>query len=561
MGFDGFRGHGGLAAALLAASAMLLSCGDDDGVGAIPEPDIVASRNGVLQIRLTQAPSWITVAGRTFRSNVFNGQYIPPVLKMQRGDRLQLRLINRIGAADVQIGGPQSSNLHYHGMVVPPAAPGDDVFLDVGAGASYDYTWQVPMNHEQGTHWYHPHSHGLVEPQILSGMSGMLVVDGLVADHYTAFSGLVERHLLLKDIALPGADPDAALTKTINGLSGGTLRLRPGEMQVWNLGNLGADAYFDLAVDGAQLWEIGRDGNVLVQPQRRSSIYLPPGSRSTVVVVAPAQAGRYAVRTLAVDTGPQGDPNPDLRLATLAVGGMPVDSSALQARLLLPADSPNTIGNTPAELAALPITHRRVITFSETADGNTFFLAVDGGPPQQYDPARDDITVTLGDVEEWTLRNVSGERHVFHIHQLDFLVTMVNGQPVPPDSLNDVVDLPYAQNGVPGEVKVIIPFTDPIMVGRFVYHCHIVGHEDAGMMANLVVLAPGQNAMAPARMRTMLPRPKQDFFMSWLATLTGRRPVPEPSLWEESICRPGEAPQAARRSVRVGAAQGGALLR
>ena len=549
------------AALLLVASWLLVSCNDSDGPGLdIPEPEIINSRNGVLQVTLTQAPARITVAGRSFTSNVFNGQYIPPVLKMQRGDRLELELVNRIDKADIQIDGPQSTNLHYHGMVVPPKAPGDDVFLDVGAGASYAYTWQVPMNHEQGTHWYHPHSHGLVEPQILSGMSGMLVVDGLVADHYTAFSGLVERHLLLKDIALPGADPDAALTKTINGLSGGTLRLRPGEMQVWNLGNLGADAYFDLAVDGAQLWEIGRDGNVLVQPQRRSSIYLPPGSRSTVVVVAPAQAGRYAVRTLAVDTGPQGDPNPDLRLATLSVGGMPVDSSALQARLLLPADSPNTIGDTPAELAALPITRRRVITFSETTDGNTFFLAVDGGPPQQYDPARDDITVTLGDVEEWTLRNVSGERHVFHIHQLDFLVTTVNGQPVPPDSLRDVVDLPYAQNGVPGEVKVIIPFTDPIMVGRFVYHCHIVGHEDAGMMANLVVLGPGQNVMAPARMRTMLPQPKQDF-MSWLATLTGRKKVPEPSLWEESICRPGEAPQAARRSVRVGSAQGASLLR
>ena len=105
---------------------------------------------------------------------------------------------------------------------------------------------------------------------------------------------------------------------------------------------------------------------------------------------------------------------------------------------------------------------------------------------------------------------------------------------------------------MPGEVKVIIPFTDPIMVGRFVYHCHIVGHEDAGMMANLVVLAPGQNAMAPARMRTMLPQPKPDF-LTRLASWVGRKPIPEPSLWEESICRPGETPTASPRSVRVGA--------
>lgn len=209
----------------------------------------------------------------------------------------------------------------------------------------------------------------------------------------------------------------------------------------------------------------------------------------------------------------------------------------------MPADGQSTIGTTPADVAALPITHRRTITFSETADGNTFFI--DG---KEYDISRDDITLTLGAVEEWTLRNVSGERHVFHIHQLDFLVTSINGQAQPADTLRDVIDLPYAQNGVAGEVKVIISFTNPIMVGRFVFHCHIVGHEDAGMMANLVVLAPGQNAMAPARMRTMLPRPQPDW-LTRLASWAGRKPVPEPSLWEESICRPGEAPQVVRRSV------------
>ncbi len=166
-------------------------------------------------------------------------------------------------------------------------------------------------------------------------------------------------------------------------------------------------------------------------------------------------------------------------------------------------------------------------------------------------------------MEEWTIQNVSGERHVFHIHQLDFLVTSINGVAQPADTLRDVVDLPYAVNGVPGEVKMIIPFTDPIMVGRFVFHCHIVGHEDAGMMANIVVLAPGQSAMAPARMRTVLPRPKQDL-SGWLASLTGKKAVPEPMLWDDSICRPGESPSAGGRNVRTGgsaALLGASLLR
>ena len=559
MSYLASRSRGWQIAAAAGAAFVLLSCGDGEDLGPdIPEPEVLSSRNGVLEVTLTQAPAMVSVAGRSFRSNVFNGQYIPPVLKMQRGDRLELQLVNRIGKADIQIDGPQQTNLHYHGMVVPPIAPGDDVFLDVGAGADYDYRWQVPADHAQGTHWYHPHSHGLVEPQILSGMSGMLVIDGLIAQHYTAFADLVERHLLLKDIVLPGADPDAANTKTINGMLGGTLRMRPGEMQVWNLGNLGADAYFDFAVPGVQLWEINRDGNVRLQPKLMDSVYLPPGSRSTVVVVAPLQPGYYPVRTLDVETGPQGDPNPEVQLAALVVSGSPQDTTSLQTRLRLPADGQDTIGTTPAQVAALPITNRRTITFSETADGNTFFI--DG---REYDPSRDDITLTLGAVEEWTLRNVSGERHVFHIHQLDFLVTSIDGQAQPPDTLRDVVDLPYAQNGVAGEVKVIIPFTNPIMVGRFVFHCHIVGHEDAGMMANLVVLAPGQSAMAPARMRTALPRPQQGAF-GWLAALAGGKPAPEPALWEDSVCRSGETPAVGRRGVRAGGGTsllGASLLR
>ena len=103
----------------------------------------------------------------------------------------------------------------------------------------------------------------------------------------------------------------------------------------------------------------------------------------------------------------------------------------------------------------------------------------------------------LGDVEEWTIQNTAQEAHVFHIHQLDFQVTEVNGTPQPFLGYHDVVTLPAAASEVdPSVVKVVIPFTDPVILGEFVYHCHIIQHEDQGMMANILVIDP--NAPPPS---------------------------------------------------------------
>jgi FtsP/CotA-like multicopper oxidase with cupredoxin domain len=128
------------------------------------------------------------------------------------------------------------------------------------------------------------------------------------------------------------------------------------------------------------------------------------------------------------------------------------------------------------------IVRSRVITFSESADGNSFFIN-----GQQWSPDRDDAVTQIGDVEEWTVRNVTGEHHVFHIHQTDFLVTESNGERIDIGKVMDTVNVPFARNGRPGEVKLIMPFLEDRIVGRFVYHCHILEHEDGGMMANINV--------------------------------------------------------------------------
>jgi suppressor of ftsI len=154
-------------------------------------------------------------------------------------------------------------------------------------------------------------------------------------------------------------------------------------------------------------------------------------------------------------------------LATVQVEGPGVTPRTLPATLL------------PVQDLRRRVTGQRTVVFSEgeTRDGDVFYI--DG---KTFDPNRTDTRVRLGAIEEWTIRNESDELHDFHIHQTGFQLVEVNGVPQPLDGYYDTVNVP-----VRGEIKIIIPFTDPVMVGKFVYHCHLLSHEDKGMMATIEV--------------------------------------------------------------------------
>jgi FtsP/CotA-like multicopper oxidase with cupredoxin domain len=132
-----------------------------------------------------------------------------------------------------------------------------------------------------------------------------------------------------------------------------------------------------------------------------------------------------------------------------------------------------------------PIAQQRTITFADTANPNLF--TIDGKP---FNADCVDTIVTLGDVEEWTIRNTAQENHVFHIHQVEFQVTAINGEPQPFRGRQDVVTLPAATKSGPSTVTILLPFTNPVIAGRFVYHCHIIQHEVQGMMASIYVVDP-----------------------------------------------------------------------
>jgi FtsP/CotA-like multicopper oxidase with cupredoxin domain len=389
----------------------------------------------------------------------YNGRYIPPTLRVHPGDTIRLRLTNALA---------EPTNLHTHGLSVSPRGNSDNVLLNVAPGQIQDYEIRLPPDHPPGLFWYHPHAHGLSDMQVRSGMSGALIVDGLL-DAFPTLRHVPERVLLFKDLQI--ADGRVAhleigknTVRTINGIVNPVIVLRPGETELWRIGNVGADLYYLLTLDGQHFHVVARDGNRRAHLTTLDTLRLSPGARVEVLVKAGAP-GVYLLRTGDIDTGPAGNQYAGTVMATVRVEGSPTKPVTLPSALL------------PVEDLRGKITNRRTIVYSESKDGDTMFI--DG---KMFDMNRTDIRVKLGTIEEWTIRNESDELHTFHIHQGPYQLTEINGVPQLADDHRDIVDVP-----IRGEVKVVIPFTNPTIVGRFVYHCHILSHEDKGMMATIEV--------------------------------------------------------------------------
>src|SRR5919108_2028380 len=467
-------------ARLLVASGLLTVALTANAQAPVPTNrpyQTMTSSNGALEVTLTAQDGPITFGGQTWSAMLYNGVYLPPVLRLQPGDSLKLHLVNRLPE-------DQMTNMHYHGTATSPKPPSDYVLMHVDPSTSFDYKLYFPPNHDRGLFWYHPHPHGQSERQVQDGMSGLLVVEGFLETNYPWLRDVPERVLMLKDPEPPGYPDSLGHRKNINGEVNASFTIRPGELQFWRIGNIGADAYFNLKVDGHRLWLLANDANALRRPMLVDSLFLPPGARAEVLIEGGAP-GRYPIRHAAVNTGPAGDPNPAIVLGTLIVEGNRVDRSA-DVRRLETMSELSDVANEIADLRNRLITRRRTFVFSESADGDTFFIN-----GTQFDMDSVNTQVRVGDVEEWTLINTTGEWHAFHIHQMDFLVTEINGVAQPGNSLQDTQNLPFQIGSQPGVVKAIMPFTDPNIVGKFVYHCHILEHEDGGMMQVIQVYPAG----------------------------------------------------------------------
>ncbi len=476
--------------------------GPNGGVNEMPEPPVVKSVGGVAKVSLV-----VNFSGATgFPQFVYDGSNnVAPTIRVNPGDAIVLNIDNEL--APVR-GNSHDINLHFHGLGSSPKAPGDDVLgIVAGPGQKLHYVVHVPKNQEPGLYWYHPHVHGQTTFQVGdAGMSGAIVVNGL-EHHLPGLAKMKERVIIVRatgigpnavprggvdDMGMGGdrmqpalnsqpCGPALGLTTTLNGAYQPVITIAPGEKQFFRLINATGHETLKLSIDGAKLEVVAIDGFALdtypgTPPTlTESTAIVPPAARLEFVVKGPSRRAKF--RSLCYDSGSAGDRDPEVDLATLhppSRGGDRTDGVAEPLRVGAPL--PQNVYTEPLP----PISAKRQVVFSETAK---HFL-INGKAFSMSDPPM--YVVHTGTVEEWHIQNVTDEVHDFHIHQLHFLVKEIDGNKVAHPFWADSVVIPRRKrDGSSGTLVLLMDFRDPTIKGMFVFHCHILDHEDAGMMAKI----------------------------------------------------------------------------
>lgn len=447
-------------------------------------PPIIGSRGGRLELKLVPRWSAVNISGKRVNARVFgmsaHGRhyppaFMPPTLALNPGDNLKITLVNKLG---------EPTNLHTHGFFISPMGNSDNIFVDLSRGKTFLYNYDLPGDLSSGSYWLHPHYHPLVEEQVFGGLSGFIYVRGLEELLPLDLRGISQQFLGLKDfqvnqdntIPSRNINSDAPTNRTINGLVQPVMTMRPGETQLWHIGNIGADIWYDLEMPGLTFTVIAEDANPVDLAWTASTLLMPPAKRYDVLVQAKA-AGTYQLITREMNTGPDGDTYPRTLMATLRVKG-PSQPPATIPTHIKPMD----------DLSKYHVSRRRVFELSENTTTDQFFIN-----QKEFNPNQVDATPVTGTVEEWVFRNTSLELHPIHLHVNDAQVMSVNGVPQQAHSWVDTIPIPFATPDatgalVPGDVVMRFKFRH--FVGPYVFHCHILAHEDNGMMSIINVTSP-----------------------------------------------------------------------
>jgi suppressor of ftsI len=460
---------------------------------AAPQP--IHSSGGVFSTRLVADTGSYVADGQPRPTVMFNRTMNPPVLRMSPGDRVDMRVMNAM--PDSAQSYTAWTNYHYHGFNVPPMPPGDNVvFIEIGQDSSYQYQFPLSRDIPQGLHWYHPHPHGISQMQVQRGMSGVISVGNVLGEAGYDSAAIAERFLLLRDFSwyTPDAGPWNACWgpnrpfPLMNGQPLTHMTARPGETQFWRIANVGSDRVYNLQLRGKKSGRlpfhvIARDGNLSAVEYDTDSLMIAPGNRYEVLVRAPATADTLQFWSPALDR------DPTCTFPAVTFANVTVDAGAPRMQAVaFETEGSSVQADTMRMLREVARPDTFTVVFSRYASGDTLNFLINDSV---YSPTRTDRTIAVGAPQEWTIVNDDDDLHAFHIHQGDFQVVAQRDsgsavwEPVDPNGRIDTILVPRH-----AAVKIRFVYTSAQLAGMFVYHCHMLFHEDRGMMQNLCLYDP-----------------------------------------------------------------------
>ena len=437
----------------------------------IAHPTVMANRSSAprtVEATLTAAPARLSlIPGVTSDVFAYNGRVPGPTLEVREGDRVTIHFRNDL---------PVPTTVHWHGLHIPFAMDGSP-FHPVAPGQTRDFTFTANAG-SAGTYWYHPHPDHTTGYQIAKGLYGAIIVRA----PDDPLASLPEKLLILADnrflpdgsVDFPPPHSHEGRVDRENGREGNVLfvngqvmpaiPIRSGEVQRWRVINTSASRVYRLAIPGQTFLHVGSDGGLFEKPVEVKEILVANAERVELLVRGTGKPGSKTVlQTLPYDRYiPQTQPT-NWNVAR--------DLVALQYTQQ-PAVVPVTI---PASLRKIPVL--------DTANAKTtrvIVLSQGMINGKMMDMGRVDVRAKLGATEIWQVENIVGMDHPFHLHGFQFQVIDRNGVPEPFRSWKDVVNVPRHETA-----RFIVRFDD--FAGKWMFHCHILDHEDHGMMGILEV--------------------------------------------------------------------------
>ncbi|MEV7282455.1 multicopper oxidase domain-containing protein [Streptomyces sp. NPDC093111] len=396
--------------------------------------------------------------GRKTTTWGFNGCYLGPTLRATRGETVRVRVTNGLD---------EDSTVHWHGMHVPADMDGGPHQM-IRPGGSWAPHWTVEQ--PAATLWYHPHPHGATARHVQQGLAGMFILDDEASGlRFPHTYGRDDVPLIVRDVPFGGTGSGAGRNE-----SGGTAFLVNGTLEPHHevrdetvrlrLLNASASHVYSFGFADKDFILIGTDGGLLTAPTPLEILQLSPGERAEIIVrMRPGE--RSVLR--------HSSSNPSR-------GNRP-DASSPGVLELRAAAELRPSATLPAKMALLDLPHAK-----DSSHERDFVLRMPGINGGSMDMARIDVSVVRGTTETWIVRNEDGMAHNFHVHDVQFRVISVNDEDPPPE-LRGPKDTVFVPSGA--SVKLVVRFQGPADPNTpYMYHCHLLPHEDSGMMGQFVVV-------------------------------------------------------------------------